>query len=385
MSEEIDPLQQVESTEQIGQSKFARRRVAATLGAALLATVLWYNPAFKGLTRDRALVSDKTAAGRVLLVNVPLASASNRPTVAAATGSTTATIAPAPPARPPVEAVTAAERLMCARLVERLTALGAKVIVLCGVIPPGDAEADAALAAAVRASGRVIISEGAITNLLTQEVVRSRSADVLHLAAKQTGSLAVFPEVDGVVRRAPLDSTATGGAAHLAYLAAAELVGPGLTVPRGAPWFTTLPRITELPLPIVLLDTNHPAIAAQVRDRAVVVWLAGHERDHAIAPLGSGHSSHSAGWLTAAWIELACRGVFAYDSGDRLGPLVVLLFVALGLLMRLPGRVVSLVMAASIAAAGLWLSGQLLADGVLLNGVGFAWAVALLWIARALG
>lgn len=225
-----------------------RTRLFGVLAASGLVVTVWFSPTLRAVRRDRALTWATAPAAHVALIAVPQEFAA---------------------------APSAQERRVCARLVERVTRLGAEVVVLAGRFPPGaDADADRALVDAVRASGRV--------------VVEARAYDALRGAAHATGVLAVQADADGVVRQAP-----PADPPHCAQLAAA--------VPGGA-LFHRIPRVPEVPLTAALLDGADDLMRKHVAGRAVVIHLSRREDRYAVA---AGRALVSTGWLIAAWIELA--------------------------------------------------------------------------------
>jgi len=276
----------------------------------------------------------------------------------------------------------AAERDACARLIERLTALEARLIVLAAVWAPGDEpDATARLAAAVQRSGRVLVAEGLDFDPVMQRPERRRCDDALRRAARAVGVLAVAPDPDGVVRRAAL--SAADGGPSLA-LEARDVLAPSAPLAMssrvpGTALMLGYPSVPALPLPV--LTGPDELVAPLVRGRAVVIGLA---RPAERYPLSVERGSRapvrrSPAWLTAAWIECLCEDAFTVDVSERVGPAILLLLVPLGFAF---GRVsagagTGAVVAMSLVAIVL---GRLALPRALFDGVGLACAVGFQWL-----
>ena len=246
--------------------------------------------------------------------------------------------APAPRAEP------GGERRVLARAVDRLTALGARTIVVAPVLehPDEDPAADAALEDALRRSGRCVLGEETPYSWwLDVERVAGPLAR-FRAAARGAGIVTPAIDYDGVPRRVMLEAPLAGARHPHAALVLAELAGDdgsGAALPRDRYDMVLFDDAAVGPIPRVDLsalladpgETFRPRIAGrvvvlgQVEPTAIVYY-----------PPTARIGARSTGWIsseefTARTIACLRRGAVLVDLGPRLAlwPLGALFALAL--------------------------------------------------------
>lgn len=172
-----------------------------------------------------------------------------------------------------------------ARLIQRLKEAGAKVIVLDLILAePSEPAEDAALAAALRTAGNVILAQTieAVADPRFRRQILVSPLPEFAAGAAGVGLALVTPDADGIVRR----FAGTLAGRETLALVAARLAQPALTLtppPTGLINYVGPSRSLECVSYYQVLDPDHPLPAARIRDRIVLV---GRMLEASIAPQG---------------------------------------------------------------------------------------------------
>jgi len=163
-------------------------------------------------------------------------------------------------------------RSLHARLIDRLSAAGARMVVFDVLFAdPIDPEKDAAFASAIKRAGNVLLAETSdyTDDRLFKRLINIRPLGIFEDAAKGTGFAKVMPDGDGVVRhfQARIEGMPTLPAS--AYHAAGR---PDLPPEcSGLIKYVGPARSIDTLSYYQILDDEHPAPAERIRDRIVLV------------------------------------------------------------------------------------------------------------------
>ncbi|MGA2938363.1 MAG: adenylate/guanylate cyclase domain-containing protein [Syntrophobacteraceae bacterium] len=163
-------------------------------------------------------------------------------------------------------------RNLHARLIDRLSAAGARLIVFDILFAePSDPENDAALASAIRRAGNVLLAETCdyTNDRLFSRVINIRPLGLFADSARGTGLAMIEPDSDGVVRHFEMQFHGAPTLPASALHAAGRLDLPAGS--SGLIKFVGPARSIDTLSYAQILDEEHPVPAERIRDRMVLV------------------------------------------------------------------------------------------------------------------